>query len=68
MSPKTRKSTPFTPFSPKKRESRVKGIYIEVEPELHERIKVASAQYDLSMKSFILQALEFAMDNMEPPN
>lgn len=69
MSPKTRKSHPttFKPFKPERRESKMKGMYIETEPEFHGRIKTAAQRHEVSMKSFVLQALEFALDNMEPP-
>jgi predicted HicB family RNase H-like nuclease len=69
MSPKTRKSHPptFKPFKPEQRENKMKGLYVELEPELHGRIKTAAQRCDVSMKSFVLQAVEFALDNMETP-
>ncbi len=43
----------------------MKSLFVTVEPALHERIKLAAARARIPMKVLVLQALRYALDNME---
>ncbi len=42
-----------------------KGTYIELVPTVHKRVKENAHKHGLSMRSFMVQAIVFAMDHME---
>ncbi len=60
MPPKAKAKT-FTPVPTLRK---TKGLYLEVSPELHSRIKMNATKYGVSMKDLSIQALVFAMDHM----
>jgi hypothetical protein len=62
MGTKAQKQPAFVP-KPTARET--KGVFVELEIELHGRIKAAAGRSGVSMRSLIVQAIVFAMDNME---
>lgn len=63
MAKKTKENLP-TVFVPHAVKEPMKGMYIEVSHELHTRIKTGAHAHGVSMKNFMIQALEFALASM----
>ncbi len=52
----------FKPHTPAP--NQVKGLYVTLEPKMHKRIRDAAHASGISMKALVIQALEYALDNM----
>ena len=60
--PREPSSSVFVPHAVKRC---MKSTYLELEPELHERIKKAAHAHELSMRNFMIQAIEFALNHVD---